>query len=101
MGQKAETVEELGMPQSVQLLASGVVNSRQFIRAMSLLMGDIAAGKVSPGQGNAICNVAGKHLKCVELEQRYGKQYGQRDGKLLSFDGETEQLQLADQVQAN
>ena len=39
---------------------------------MSALMSDLIEGRVTPGVGNAACNAAGKLLKVVELQLRYG-----------------------------
>jgi len=39
---------------------------------MSALMADLIEGRVPPSIGNAACNAAGKLLKVVELQMRYG-----------------------------
>jgi hypothetical protein len=39
---------------------------------MSALMADLIEGRVSPAIGNATCNAAGKLLKVVELNMKYG-----------------------------
>jgi len=62
----------------------GIVNSRQLMRGLSALAGDLAAGRVTNGRANAICNVAGKMLTTVKLEQQYGhKAAGDAAGPML------------------
>ena len=39
---------------------------------MSALMADLIEGRVTPAIGNATCNAAGKLLKVVELNMKYG-----------------------------
>ena len=41
---------------------------------MSALMSDLIEGRVAPNIGNAACNAAGKMLRVVELQMRYGTQ---------------------------
>src|SRR5262245_15740901 len=40
---------------------------------LSALMGDLAAGRITNGRANSICNAAGKILTTVKLEQQYGE----------------------------
>jgi len=40
---------------------------------MSLLMGDIATGRIHARDANAFCNAGGKLLKMVEMQYKYGK----------------------------
>jgi hypothetical protein len=50
----------------------GITTSRELVQGLSLMMGDLAAGRMTNGRANAICNAAGKILTTVELEQQYG-----------------------------
>jgi len=80
-----------GQPQCLAILNvdGGLRTSQQFKTAMSSLMGDIAAGRISEGRANAICNAGGKLLKAVELEQRFGVRAPGADRKVLQL---TEEL---------
>lgn len=54
------------------IAARGVKTSRDFAAVMSSLMSDILEERVEPRVANAVCNAAGKLLKIVELEHKYG-----------------------------
>lgn len=49
---------------------------------MSALMSDLVSGKVTANIGNATCNAAGKMIKMVELEYKYGTNPARRAGLL-------------------
>lgn len=63
--------------------AGGITTSRELVSGLSALMGDLAAGRITNGKANAICNAAGKILTTVKLEQQYGQKGG--DGPSLTF----------------
>lgn len=50
----------------------GISTASQFAAAMSALMSDLAAERISHQTANAICNAGGKLLKIVEMQYRYG-----------------------------
>lgn len=51
----------------------GITNCGQLAKGMSLLMADLLSERVSTSVANSVCNSAGKMLKSVEMQQRYGK----------------------------
>jgi hypothetical protein len=65
--------------------AGGVRTSRQLVQGLSLLMGDLAAGRITNGRANAICNAAGKILTTVKLEHQYGNRGTDGSGPLLEL----------------
>lgn len=50
----------------------GLTTSRELVQGLSEMMGDLAAGRITNGRANAICNAAGKILTTIKLEQQYG-----------------------------
>lgn len=71
-------------PKSFAIASSGVHTASDFANLMSALMSDLIEGKLTPAVGNATCNAAGKLLKIVEMNQRYGKGDGSDRDLLLS-----------------
>lgn len=59
-------------PRSLAISEKGIRTGADFANVMSALMGDLIAGRVTPQVGNATCNVGGKLLKIVEMQQKYG-----------------------------
>lgn len=51
----------------------GITSCGDLAKGMSLLMADVLSERVSTSIANAVCNGAGKMLKAVEMQQRYGK----------------------------
>ncbi len=43
---------------------------------MSALISDLTLGRIAPNVANAACNAAGKLLRVVELEHRFGNPKG-------------------------
>jgi hypothetical protein len=68
----------------------GVKNSRQLIAGLSALMGDLAAGRITNGRANAICNAAGKILTTVKLEHQYGQREAGGEGPMLALIGSSD-----------
>lgn len=71
-------------PRSIGIASGGVKTASDFANLMSALMSDLIEGKLTPAVGNATCNAAGKLLKIVEMNQRYGKGDGADRDLLLS-----------------
>jgi len=46
--------------------------STDFAKAMGALAADTVAGRISPSVTGAACNAAGKLLRVIEMEHRYG-----------------------------
>jgi hypothetical protein len=61
-------------PRALEITKKGIGTAREYATAMSYLMDDLLAGRVSPGIGNAVCNAGGKLMKAVEMQHKYGKQ---------------------------
>ena len=51
----------------------GITKCGELSQGMSLLMADLLTERVSTSVANAVCNSAGKMLKAVEMQQRYGR----------------------------
>lgn len=51
----------------------GITTCGQLAKGMSLLMADLLSERVATSVANSVCNSAGKMLKAVEMQQRYGK----------------------------
>jgi len=60
-----------GQPRCRAIAAAGVSTGAQFASLMSLLIGDIATGRIDPRTANAMCNAGGKLLKMVEMQHKY------------------------------
>jgi hypothetical protein len=65
-------MSESTVPKCAEIFDGGIENSRELIRGLSALMGDVALKRVVPGEANAICNAAGKILTTVNLQYKYG-----------------------------
>lgn len=81
-------VEQSESAKCLEILERGVKRSADLKLAMSALMSDLAAGRITVGTGNAICSATSKILKTVELEQKYGTRYGQGKRELLLIEGD-------------
>lgn len=66
-----QQIEQQSVPKSLAFAKRGVTTGRDFANMMSAIMSDLLEGTLSPQVGNAVCNVGGKLLKVVEMEQRY------------------------------
>lgn len=69
---------------SIAIASAGVKTASDFANLMSALMSDLIEGRLTPAIGNATCNAAGKLLKIVEMNQRYGKGDGTERELILS-----------------
>ena len=75
----------LPLPKSLEIADRGINTGAQFAEVMSAMISDTLAGRITPSVCNAACNPAGKLLKVVEMQQRWGTQStdgGPRDLKL-------------------
>ncbi len=59
-------------PRAFVIASAGIASSMDFANLMSALMSDIIEGRVTPSTGNAACNAAGKLLKIVEMQYKFG-----------------------------
>jgi hypothetical protein len=59
-------------PRCLEIASKGVKSGADFASMMSALMSDLIDGRITPMVGNATCNAAGKLLKVVELQHKYG-----------------------------
>lgn len=72
-------------PKCRAILEAGITKSSEMKSALSALMSDLASDRITAGTGNSICNAAGKILKTVELEQKYGVKGAEGPGKTLAL----------------
>lgn len=56
---------------------------------MSAMMTDLIEERITPKVGNAASNAAGKLLKVIEMEQRYGESMSGKGQKVLRLSDET------------
>jgi hypothetical protein len=70
---KAEQLDKHEQARSVAHFEKGINKCGDLSKGMSLLMSDLLSERVSTSVANAVCNSAGKMLKAVEMQQRYGK----------------------------
>lgn len=74
-----------GTPTCVALADKGINTGADFLRMMTALMADTVMGRVQPQTANATCNVAGKIIRMVELEHKYGKQVEGSTSRMLAL----------------
>jgi hypothetical protein len=67
------TNTEASTPRSLAIAERGVNTGPEFASLMSAMMTDLIAGTITPNIANATCNAAGKLLKVVEMQHKYGK----------------------------
>lgn len=60
-------------PKSLGIAERGINTGPEFASLMSAMMTDLIAGRLTPNIANATCNAAGKLLKVVEMQHKYGK----------------------------
>lgn len=58
--------------ESEKVAARGIHTASEFAGLMSCLLADLARGTITPQLANAMCNAAGKLLRLVEIQQRFG-----------------------------
>lgn len=52
---------------------------------MTALMADTVTGRVQPQTANATCNVAGKIIRMVEMQHKYGRAVEGSNERLLAL----------------
>jgi len=72
-------------PASAQLADNGIVTGADFSRVMAALLADTIAGRIEPQRANASCNVAGKLIRMVELQHKYGRQVEGSTERMLAL----------------
>lgn len=85
--EKAEKLAKTEAAKALLHFERGVTNCSQLAKGMSLLMADLLSERVSTTVANAVCNGAGKMLKAVEMQQRYGKTVKGGNDKELTLIG--------------
>jgi len=73
------------VPTSARLADSGITTGADFSRVMAALLADTIAGRIEPQRANASCNVAGKLIRMVELQHRYGKRVEGTEDRILAL----------------
>ena len=87
MAVEAAQAEEKGPAKSIGHFETGIKTCGQLAQGMSLLMADLLTERVSTSVANSVCNGAGKMLKAVEMQQRFGKTVkgsGEKELNLIS-----------------
>lgn len=74
-----------GTPTCVALANNGISTAADFLRMMTALMADTVTGRVQPQTANATCNVAGKIIRMVEMQHKYGRQVEGSNERLLAL----------------
>lgn len=82
---KKNTRDDSKTPASAKLADSGITTGADFSRVMAALLADTIAGRIEPQRANASCNVAGKLIRMVELQHKYGRQVEGSTERLLSL----------------
>ena len=72
-------------PTCVALADKGISTGADFLRMMTALMADTVMGRVQPQTANATCNVAGKIIRMVELQHKYGRQVEGSTERMLAL----------------
>ena len=75
LAKTAETLEKRKQARALPHFdtAKGITTCGELAKGMSLLMADLLSERVGTSVANSVCNSAGKMLKAVEMQQRYGK----------------------------
>lgn len=83
-GRKITKADEKA-PSAAKLADSGITTGADFSRVMAALLADVVGGRIEPNRANAACNVAGKLIRMVEMQHKYGKQVQGTDARLLEL----------------
>ncbi len=70
---------------AAKLADTGISTGADFSRVMAALLADTIAGRIEPQRANASCNVAGKLIRMVELQHKYGRQVEGSRERLLEL----------------
>jgi hypothetical protein len=79
---KKNTQAVADVPASAAIADRGISTAADFLRMMTALLSDTVTGRVQPQRANATCNVAGKIIRMVELQHKYGKPMDGTTGRL-------------------
>lgn len=82
---KANAKNSKNDPTSAQLADDGIATGADFSRVMAALLADVVGGRIEPNRANAACNVAGKLIRMVEMQHKYGKQVAGSETRLLEL----------------
>lgn len=82
---KKNSDRDQATPTSAKLADGGIVTGADFSRVMAALLADTIAGRIEPQRANASCNVAGKLIRMVELQHKYGRQVDGSTDRLLTL----------------
>jgi hypothetical protein len=85
--EKSKKLAKADAAKCLEHFERGIANCGQLAKGMSLLMADLLTERVSTSVANSVCNSAGKMLKAVEMQQRYGKtvaKTGEKELQLIS-----------------
>ncbi len=69
---KGEATGQRPKSKSLGFFLAGVKDYKDFNRAFSALLGDVASGAIVPTKCNSICNVGAKMLRATEMAYRLG-----------------------------
>ena len=72
-------------PTCAAIADGGINTAADFLKMMTALMADTVTGRVQPQRANATCNVAGKIIRMVEMQQKYGRQVEGSTERLLAL----------------
>ena len=72
-------------PTAATLADNGISTGADFSRVMAALRADVVGGRIEPNRANAACNVAGKLIRMVEMQHKYGKQVAGSESRLLEL----------------
>lgn len=72
-------------PTAATLADNGIQTGADFSRVMAALLADVVGGRIEPNRANAACNVAGKLIRMVEMQHKYGKQVQGSESRLLEL----------------
>lgn len=82
---KKNTRADSKTPTAATLADAGIATGADFSRVMAALLADTVAGRIEPNRANAACNVAGKLIRMVEMQHKYGKQVDGTNERLLTL----------------
>ncbi len=82
---KANTRKGAVAPTAATLADNGISTGADFSRVMAALLADVVGGRIEPNRANAACNVAGKLIRMVEMQHKYGKQVQGTETRLLEL----------------
>ena len=74
-------------PACQPIAEAGITTSKEFAAFMSALLSDIICGRINHREANAACNAAGKMLKIIEMQIRYGEPCSTDQHKVLQLVG--------------